>query len=121
MPSTNYSAAASKSASPYNMAESAASGSPNLLQIRTELFEHGLFPMPSKLTSNVLVTTFTNLNLLSSIDYKIKLANWVDQSKKHIPEMTEQDAQIYFMTYKALLEEVDSPPSGSTTAALMHF
>lgn len=78
MPSTNYSAAASKTASPKVMTESAASGSPNLLQIRTELFEHGLFPMQSKLTSNVLVTTFTNLNLLSSIDYKIKLANWVD-------------------------------------------
>ena len=49
-----------------------------LLSVRTELFEHGLFPMQSKLTSTVLVNTFTNLNLLSSIDYKIKLSNWVD-------------------------------------------
>ena len=48
------------------------------LQLRTELFEHGLFPMQSKLSANVLVNTFTNLNLLSSIDYKIKLVNWVD-------------------------------------------
>jgi len=91
-----------------------------LLQLRTELFEHGLFPMQSKLSANVLVNTFTNLNLLSSIDYKIKLVNWVDQAKKHIPDMTEQDANIYFVTYKALLEEVDSPSQGSTSAAYSH-
>ena len=49
------------------------------LQIRTELFEHALFPlMQGKLSSTVLVNTFTNLNLLSSIDYKIKLPHWVD-------------------------------------------
>ena len=47
--------------------------------------------------------------MLSSIDYKIKLVNWVDQAKRHIPDMTESDANIYFITYKALLEEVDSP------------
>ena len=74
-----------------------------LLQLRTELFEHGLFPMQSKLSANVLINTFTNLNLLSSIDYKIKLVNWVDQAKRHIPDMTESDANIYFITYKALL------------------
>ena len=34
--------------------------------------------MQSKLSANVLINTFTNLNLLSSIDYKIKLVNWVD-------------------------------------------
>ena len=55
------------------------SGGESKLQIRTELFEHGLFPlMQGKLSSTVLVNTFTNLNLLSSIDYKIKLPHWVD-------------------------------------------
>ena len=65
--------------------------------------------MQGKLCNTVLVNTFTNLNLLSSIDYKIKLSHWVDQAKKHIPQMTEADAQVYFLTYKALLEEVDNP------------
>ena len=83
-----------------------------MLSLRTELFEHGLFPMQSKLSANVLVNTFTNLNLLSSIDYKIKCANWVDQAKRHIPDMTESDANIYFITYKALLAEVDCPSGG---------
>ena len=103
-----------------NQSASINTGVANLLQIRTELFEHGLFPMQSKLTSSVLVTTFTNLNYLSSIDYKIKLANWVDQAKRHIPDMSEQDAQIYFLTYKALLEDIDNPPMGSTPAAIYH-
>ena len=66
------------------------------------------------------MTTFTNLNLLSSIDYKIKLSNWVDQAKRHIPDMSEQDAQVYFLTYKALLEDIDNPPMGSTPAAIFH-
>ena len=79
----------------------------SILSVRTELFEHGLFPMHTKLTSTVLVNTFTNLNLLSSIDYKIKLSNWVDQAKRHIPDMIESDAHIYFLTYKALLHEID--------------
>ena len=55
------------------------------------------------------MTTFTNLNLLSSIDYKIKIHHWLEQAKKHIPGLTEQDAQIYYLSYKALLEDVDSP------------
>ena len=61
-----------------------------------------------------MINTFTNLNLLSSIDYKIKLVNWVDQAKRHIPDMTESDANIYFITYKALLEDVDNQSSGSS-------
>ena len=48
------------------------------LAIRTELFEQGLYPTQNKLTNSVLVNLFTNLNLLSSIDYKIKLHQWVD-------------------------------------------
>ena len=46
------------------------------LAIRSELFEHGIFPLQThhgKITSTILIDTFTNLNLLSSIDYKIKL------------------------------------------------
>jgi hypothetical protein len=87
----------------------ASSSGPKLLSIRSELFEHAIFPvMANKLTSNVLITTFTNLNLLSSIDYKIKMQHWIDQSRRHMPGMTEQDATIYFLAYKTMLEEVDA-------------
>lgn len=67
-----------------------------------------------KITSNILIDTFTNLNLLSSIDYKIKLQNWVDQAVKHIPGMTESDATIYFTSYKNLLQEIDAQGSNAT-------
>jgi len=43
------------------------------LAIRTELFEHGLFPTQGKLNASVIINLFHNLSLLSSIDYKIKL------------------------------------------------
>ena len=67
-----------------------------------------------KITPNILIDTFTNLNLLSSIDYKIKLQNWVDQAVKHIPGMSESDATIYFMSYKNLLQEIDSQNSNTS-------
>ena len=79
------------------------------MAIRTELFEQGLFPHnQSKLNVNLLVNLFTNLNLLSSIDYKIKLSQWIDQAVKHIPGMTEGDARVYYLTYRALLEDIES-------------
>jgi hypothetical protein len=62
------------------------------LAIRTELFEQGLYPTQNKLTNSVLVNLFTNLNLLSSIDYKIKLHQWIDQATRYWPQCTEQDA-----------------------------
>jgi len=64
--------------------------------------------MQNKLTNLSLVNTFSNLNLLSSLDYKIKLAAWIDQAKRHIPEMTEADAQVYFATYRSLLDDIDN-------------
>ena len=80
------------------------------LAIRTELFDHGIYPQmhTGKITPAILIETFTNLNLLSSIDYKIKLQNWVDQAVKHIPGFSMNDATIYFMTYRTLLQEVDA-------------
>lgn len=68
------------------------------LSIRTELFEQGLFPIiQTKLTNTVLVNLFANLNLVSSIDYKIRLKEWSEQAVKFIQGMSEADAQIYFV------------------------
>jgi hypothetical protein len=49
------------------------------------------------------------LNLLSSIDYKIKLSQWIDQAVRHIPGISDADARVYFLTYRALLEDVENP------------
>lgn len=87
--------------------------SASTLQIRSELFEHGIYPASKqhKLTAQALVTAFTNLNLLSSIDYKIKLHHWLEQAKRHMPGLTDSDATIFYLSYKALLEEVDAHPA----------
>ena len=64
-----------------------------------------------------MINTFTNLNLLSSIDYKIKLQPWVDQAIKHIPGMTETDAAVYFQSYRTLLSEIDGAPGDEVDLA----
>lgn len=63
-----------------------------------------------------MISTFTNLNLLSSIDYKIKLQTWIDQAVKHIPGMSESDATVYFVTYKTLLQDIDAGAFGTSQA-----
>jgi hypothetical protein len=77
--------------------------------------------MQSKLTNLSLVNTFSNLNLLSSLDYKIKLAAWIDQAKRHIPDMTESDAQVYFATYRALLDDIDNQTSSFAQQQALSF
>jgi hypothetical protein len=48
------------------------------LSVRTDLFDHGLFPLQPKVSSSILINLFANLNLVSSIDYKVKLKDWVE-------------------------------------------
>ena len=56
--------------------------------------------------------------MLSSIDYKIKLSHWLDQAKRSL-QLTDSDAHVFYATYKALLEDVDSvqslPINGGST------
>ena len=60
----------------------------------------------------MLVTLFKNLHLLSSIDYKITLIDWVEQALKYVPTLTANEAEVYFLTYKTLLDEIENPPAG---------
>ena len=93
------------------------------LSIRSELFEQGLFPtIQTKLTQQLLINLFQNLNLVSSIDYKIRLKEWTEQAMKFIPGISEQDCQIYWLTYKALLDKIENPTSqmiASTSQGLL--
>ena len=43
------------------------------LTIRSDVFEFGVYPAPTKLTIVNLVNLFSNLNLLSNIENKITL------------------------------------------------
>jgi len=76
-------------------------------EIRSELFEHGIFPFQEKFSNELLISVCKNLHLLSSIEYRISLAQWIEQACKLIPKMKEENARIYFLTYRALLEDIE--------------
>lgn len=76
------------------------------LKIRSEVFEHSIYPMQAKITSKNLVDLFKNLHLLSSFDYKISLQNWIESSSKYV-NFTVTEAEMYFKTYQVLLKHVE--------------
>jgi len=80
------------------------------LDIRTELFEHGLYPLQTKLTDQILIALFKNLHMISSIDYKITHKQWSDAVAKNVPSITKQQADVYFLTYRSLLGDIEGPP-----------
>jgi hypothetical protein len=44
---------------------------------------------------------------MSTIDYKISLEDWIEQSTKNLTGFTEKEAIILFNTYKAFSSEID--------------
>lgn len=72
--------------------------------IRTEVFEHGIFPTPAKLTLHSIVSLFNSLALTSSIDNKVTLEQFKDSVSKYIPSIQARDAEAYFFLYKILTE-----------------
>lgn len=72
--------------------------------IRTEIFEHGIFPTPAKLTLHSIVSLFNSLALTSSIDNKVTLDQFKDSVSKYIPSIQARDAEAYFFLYKVLTE-----------------
>jgi hypothetical protein len=54
----------------------------NLIFLRTEIFDHLIYPLPVKLDDNVIIGLFRKLHIMSTIDYKISLSEWIDQSTK---------------------------------------
>lgn len=48
------------------------------LHIRSEIFEHSIYPMQSKFTQKTLIDVFKSLHMLSSFDYKISMDNWIE-------------------------------------------
>jgi len=77
------------------------------LEIRTELFDHWVYPNQAKITEQSLLTLFKSLNILSSVKYKISIFQWIEQALKHIPTMTVTEAETYFKTYTILLSKIE--------------
>jgi len=77
------------------------------LEIRTELFDHCVYPNQSKITEQSLLSLFKSLHILSSVTYKISIFQWIEQALKHIPSMTVTEAETYFKTYTILLSSIE--------------
>jgi len=86
------------------------SGSPStILQIRTEIFDHGIYPLAS---SHFNITNLTSiikeLHAVSTIEYKITAQQWCEKVAKKMPSLSEKDAEIYFVTFKTLFNDLEN-------------
>jgi hypothetical protein len=78
------------------------------LEIRTELFDHCVYPNKATITEQNLLSLFKSLHILSSVTYKITIFQWLEQALKHIPSMSVTEAETYFHTYTTLLWKIES-------------
>jgi hypothetical protein len=74
---------------------------------RVELFDHVIYPLSVKIDDNNIIQLFRKLHIMSTIDYKISLEDWIEQSTKNLTGFTEKEAIILFNTYKAFSSEID--------------
>lgn len=86
------------------------------LQIRTEIFDHGVYPAASSNFNIVSLTSIIKeLHGASSIEYKITRQQWCEKIAKKIPSLSEKDAEVYFVTFKALCADPDSSKAVSSS------
>ena len=74
---------------------------------RVELFDHVIYPLSVKIDDNNIIQLFRKLHIMSTIDYKISIDDWIEQSTKNLQGFTEKEAVILFNTYKAFSFEIE--------------
>ena len=60
----------------------------NSIFIRLEIFDHLVYPLSIKLDENLVIQLFRKLHIMSTIDYKIRLEDWIEQSMMIFPNFT---------------------------------
>ncbi len=84
------------------------SGSAIVLQIRGDVFDHGIFPAASvHFNPANLTTIIKELHSVSTVEYKITMQQWCDKVAKMVPSLSEKDAEIYFVTFRTLFADLD--------------
>lgn len=71
--------------------------------IRPELFDHLIYPISVKLDDEKIISIFRRLHLLSAIDFKISLKEWVKVAGDI--GLSQSEANILFLTYKIFEDE----------------
>ena len=80
------------------------------LQIRSEIFDHGIFPVASSnFNPTNLTTIIKELHEASTVEYKITIQQWCEKVAKKMPSLSERDAEIYFISYKTLFSDLEIP------------
>ena len=72
--------------------------------VRTDIFNHGIFPAPTKLTMLNLNSFFGDLGRSAEKDSSITLASFALSLTKFFPKLTPEDAEIYFIYFKAITD-----------------
>jgi hypothetical protein len=60
----------------------------NSIYVRLEIFDHLVYPLSIKLDDNLIIQLFRKLHIMSTIDYKIRLEDWIEQSMMIFPNFT---------------------------------
>lgn len=80
--------------------------SAELLLVKNETFDHGLFPLRSKLTPQSFVTTFNSLIPITNQELKFTYDQFKEVlAKLFMTSLTHKDVKTYFIICKALFEE----------------
>ena len=73
----------------------------SVLQIKTEVFDHGVFPCPARLTPTSLIAAVKSLFIASTMDFKINLQQWVDTATR-VLALTPTEAETYYEVFRAV-------------------
>lgn len=77
--------------------------SKSTLLVRTEIFDHGIFPLPPRITLTNLVSLFKDLSQFSP-NHQIKLEQFKLKLEMHSIHLNPLDVDIIFIFYKLLSE-----------------
>ena len=84
--------------------------SPFQIYIKPELFDHLIYPISVKLDDEKIVSLFRKLHILSEIDFKIPMKEWIKNATEL--GLTKTEATVLFQTFKIYEGDLpDNPPS----------
>jgi hypothetical protein len=81
------------------------------IYIKPELFDHLIYPISIKLDDDKIISLFRRLHILSEIDFKIPMKEWLKNATEI--GLTKTEATVLFQTFK--IYEGDQPENTPST------
>ena len=80
------------------------------IYIKPELFDHLIYPISVKLDDEKIISLFRKLHILSEIDFKIPMKEWIKNATEI--GLTKTEATVLFQTFKIYEGDLpENPPS----------